>query len=193
MQTLALTDRESLCAVVGTNDPTIPFADDAGLGTHAVGEPAPGVAVGDEADVVTVGFRRDTESTGCRLRPHLGLRGGGAQGKHRMGDLLRGEHAQHIRLIFCPGCCAMQLTVAVGIRHDRGVMSGDDRVEPEVERFLEQCGELDALVASHARVGGATGLVLGHEVVDDIDRESCREVPDIKRDADDVGRAAGVR
>ena len=71
----------------------------------------------------------------------------------------------------------MQFAVAVGIRADRGVVPGGDRVEAEVERLLEQGGELDPLVAAHARVRGAARGVLGDEVVDDVEFEALARSP----------------
>ena len=75
---------------------------------------------------------------------------------------------------------------------DRGVVAGADGVEAEGERLVEQRGELDLLVAAQAGVGGAARLVLGDEVLDDVLAEALGEVPDVERDADDVGGAAGV-
>jgi hypothetical protein len=73
-----------------------------------------------------------------------------------------------------------------------GVVAGADRVEAERERLVEEGGELDLLVAAQAGVGGAAGLVLGDEVLDDVLAEAVGEVPHVERDADDVGGAAGV-
>ena len=71
-------------------------------------------------------------------------------------------------------------------------MPGDDGVEAERDGLLEQGGELDALVAAHAGVGGAASGVLVDEVADDILFEARAEVPDIEGDADDVGRSLRV-
>jgi hypothetical protein len=59
-----------------------------------------------------------------------------------------------------------------------------DRVEAELERPFEQGGELDLLVAAHARVRRAARAVLGDEVVDDVVAEALGEVPDVERDAE---------
>ncbi len=72
------------------------------------------------------------------------------------------------------------------------VVAGRDRVEAERERPLEHRGELDLLVAAQARVGRAPGGVLVHEVLDHVVVEALGQVPDVERDADDVGRPAGV-
>jgi hypothetical protein len=107
-------------------------------------------------------------------------------------ELLAGEHAEHVGLVLGPGGGAVQLTVAVGIHRDRRVVAGGDRVEAERDRLFEQGGELDVLVAAHARVGGAARGVLGDEVVDDVRPESLGEVPHVVRDAEAARDALGV-
>src|SRR5690606_6496308 len=62
----------------------------------------------------------------------------------------------------------------------------------ERQRPVEHRGELDLLVAPQARVGRAAGRVLGHEVLDHVALETFGHVPDVERDADDVGRPPGV-
>ena len=49
--------------------------------------------------------------------------------------------------------------------HQPCVVSGAHGVEPEGLCTLEHGGELDVLVAAHARVGRAPGAVLSEEVV----------------------------
>ena len=192
MESLALTDRESLRTVVRADHSSVAFPDDAALGAHTIGEPPARIPVGDETDVVAVGLRRHAEAARRGLGPHLRLRRGGAERKQGMRELLGGEHSQHVRLVLRPCGSTVEFAVAVGIRHDRCVMSGDDRVETEVESFFEQSRELDALIASHAGVGGATGLILGHEIVDHVQLESLGEIPHVKRNAHDVGGALCV-
>ena len=68
-----------------------------------VGEPAAGVAVRDEADVVAVGLVGDGEAARGRLGAHLGLRRGRAEREHRVRELLGGEHAEHVGLVLGPG------------------------------------------------------------------------------------------
>src|SRR5699024_835027 len=75
---------------------------------------------------------------------------------------------------------------------DRGVVAGAHGIEAQHRGALQQGGELDPLVAAHARVRGAAGGVLGQEVLDHQVVEVVREVPDVVRDTDPVGRAAGV-
>ena len=151
-----------------------------------------GVTGGDEADVVRVGLGGQGETTRGRLSAHLGLRRRRTEREHGVGELLGGENTEHVGLVLCPGGGAVQFAAAVIRGHDRRVVAGRDRVEAERERLLEQGRELDALVAAHARVGGATGGVLGHEVIDHVGLEALGEVPYVVRNADDVGRALGI-
>ena len=115
-----------------------------------------------------------------------------AEREHRVRELLGGQDAEHVALVLRPGGGAVQFAVAGGIRPDLGVVAGRDGVEAERERLLEQGGELDALVAAHARVGRAAGGVLGDEVVDDVELEALAEVPDVERDAEQVRGAARI-
>lgn len=86
----------------------------------------------------------------------------------------------------------MKLPVAIVIRHDVGVMSCGHGIEAEVDGLLEQRGELDALVAAHARVRRSVNGVLGDEVVDHICLEPLGEVPHVVGNADLVGHALRV-
>src|SRR4051812_32774577 len=69
---------------------------------------------------------------------------------------------------------------------DPRVVTGTDRVEAEGERAIENCAELDALIATHTWVRGATGGVLGNEVVDNVAPEPLRDIPDIEGDAQHI-------
>jgi hypothetical protein len=80
----------------------------------------------------------------------------------------------------------------VRVVDERRVVSRAHGVEAELQRALEERGELDLLVAPHAGIRRAPGLVLGHEVVDDVLAEALGEVPDVERDAEEVGRATGI-
>jgi hypothetical protein len=65
-------------------------------------------------------------------------------------------------------------------------VAGADGVEPERDRLFQQGGELDALVAAHAGVGGAAGGVFVDEVLDDVLLETLGEVPHIVGNAQHV-------
>jgi len=72
------------------------------------------------------------------------------------------------------------------------VMPGRHRVEAERERPVEDRCELDLLVAPQARVGGAAGGVLRHEVLDHVLVEAIAQVPDVEGNPDHVGCAPRV-
>ena len=128
--------------------------------------------------------RRAASSRTSRLR-------GVAEREHRVGELLAGQHAEHVGLVLGRVDRAVQLGT-VGALHDLRVVAGGHGVEAERQRAVEHGGELDLLVAAQARVRGAAGGVLVHEVLDDVLVEPLGEVPDVERDADHVGGAAGV-
>ena len=155
------------------------------------GQPGPGVAVGDEADVVAVGLLRHREAPGGGLLAHLRL-GRVAQGEEGPGELVGVEHAEHVRLVLGGVHRPVQLTPPRGPLDDARVVAGGDRVEAQRHRPVEQRRELDPLVAPQARVGRAPGRVLRDEVVDDVALEAAGEVPDVERDAEPVRDAAGV-
>ena len=69
-------------------------------------------------------------------------------------------------------------------RDEPRVVPGAHRVEPERQRPVQQRGELDPLVAAHARVRRPAGGVLGDEVLDHVPLEPLGQVPDVERDAE---------
>src|SRR5690606_11337231 len=192
-QALAVADGEAVGALVGAHLGA-GLIDDVALGAaEAVGEEAPGVAVGDEADVVRVGLLGDGESAALGLGADLLLGGDGVtEGEHRVGELPVVEHPEDVRLVLGHVGGAVQLARAVLADDHLGVVAGAHGVEAEGQRLVQQGGELDLLVAAQARVGGAAGLVLGDEVLDDVLAEPVGEVPHVEGDADDVGGATGV-
>ena len=117
---------------------------------------------------------------------------GVAEREQRVRQLLLVEHAEHVGLVLAVVDRAVHLDEPVGAGAQLGVVAGRDGVEAQRQRAVEHGGELDLLVAAQARVGGAAGGVLVHEVLDHVLVEAVGEVPDVERDADDVGGAAGV-
>src|ERR1700753_3404852 len=186
VEAAALADGEGVGAVVGADLGAGGVDDGAGGLAQVLGQEALGVAVGDEADVVAIRLVGDGEAapTGLLADFHLG---GVAQREHGVGELVPGQHRQHIGLVFAHVHAAPQPTVL-----DAGVVAGADGVEAQSHRPVEDGGDLDLLVAADAGVGGAARGVLGHEVFDDVGVEAFGHVPDIERDADHVGGAAGV-
>ena len=104
-----------------------------------------------------------------------------------MAQLLGRQHAQHVGLVLVAVDGAAQ--PAAG---QPRVVAGRDGVEAERQRASGQRGELDLLVAAQARVGCLAAGVGRHEVVDHVLVEPVGEVPDVERDAEHVGDAAGV-
>ena len=154
-------------------------------------QPAGVVAVGDEADVVGVGLVGHQQAA----RPGLAAHGrlvGVAQREEGVPQLLLVEHAEDVGLVLGVVGGAVHLDQPVGAGAQLRVVPGRHRVEAQGERPVEDGGELDLLVAPQARVGRAPGGVLVHEVLHDVLVEAVGQVPDVERDADDVGRAACV-
>src|SRR5215469_14466578 len=152
MQALALADREGVAAVVAADHDAV--AVDYGSGSRA--EPAleelPGVAVGDEADVVAVWLGGHGQAAVRRLLAHLVL-GRVADREHGPGQLLAGQHGEHVRLVLVRVNAAGQAgtTGPTGLSwHQARVVAGADRVEAERHRPVEHGGKLDLLVAAQA-------------------------------------------
>ena len=124
-------------------------------------------------------------------RADVGL-GRVAEREQRVRELLLVEHAEHVGLVLAVVDRAVHLDQPVGAGAQLRVVAGGDGVEAERERPVEHGGELDLLVAAQARVGRPAGGVLAHEVLDHVLVEAVAEVPDVERDADHVGGAAGV-
>ena len=185
-QAAALADGEGVGAVVLAEDGTGGVDDRAGCLAQVPGQEALGVAVGDEADVVAVRLVRDREAAPRGLGADLRL-GGVAEREHGVGDLLGGEHGQHVGLVLAGIRGPVQDAVA-----DPRVVAGAYRVEAERQRAVEHRRELDLLVAAQARVGGAARGVLGDEILHHVAMESLGHVPYVERDPDDVGGPAGV-
>ena len=149
-----------------------------------------GVAVGDEADVVGVGFVRDSEAQGMGLRPHLRFRRVG-EWEQGAAQLVLVQHAEHVGLVLVRVGGAVQFKFRPVV-HDPGVMSRRDGVETERETAFQYGCEFDLLVAPEARIRGATRTVLGYEIVDHIPLELLREIPHIEGNIQQVGGTPGI-
>src|SRR5699024_4414649 len=123
---------------------------------------------------------------------HFGLRGGGTDREVAVLELIGGEHAEDVGLVLGQVLTAVELGPAVLIADHLGVVAGGDGVEAQGQRAVEEGGELDALIAAHARVRGPPGRVLGDEVIDDVFLEPFGEVPDVEGDVEHPGHAVGV-
>ena len=192
-EALALADRvapaalvlaEHVAAGVDDGSTTVDVA-------QLLGEPAAGVAVADEADVVAVRLVGDGQTTPVGLLADDPLRGV-AQREHRVRELVLGEHAEDVGLVLRHVLGPVHLDQPVGAGAQLRVVTGDHCVEAERDRPVEHGRELDLLVAAQAGVGRAALGVLLQEVLDDVLVEAVAHVPDVERDPDDVGCTPGV-
>ena len=158
----------------------------AGPDPDALAEEGPGVAGGNEADVVAVGLVGDRQPPAGGLVADRRL-GGVAHRERRMRQLGGSQDSQHVGLVLV----AVDRAAQPALRQP-GIVAGCHRVEPQRQRPRGQRGELDPLVAAHAGVRGLAAGVGGHEVVDHVGFESVGEIPDVEGDSEDIGDAAGV-
>src|SRR5699024_5415768 len=96
---LALADGEAVGAAVGAEHRPVGVEDLPGGLPEVALQESPGVAVGDEADVVAVGLGGDAESAGARLGAHLLLGLVLPQREQRTADGVRPHHRQHVGLV----------------------------------------------------------------------------------------------
>src|SRR5436190_12184150 len=78
-----------------------------------------------------------------------------------------------------------------GVLNSR-VVTARDKLRIDLFRIFVQLAELQPVVAAHARIGRAAGVVLGDEVVDD-PAEVLLEVADVERDAEFGGYHPRIR
>ena len=91
------------------DDGTGAVEDLAALGADPLGEPAAGVAVGDEADVVAVGLLRDGQAARGGLGAHEAFDGVVPEREVGVGELLGRQHAEHVGLVLRGIRCPVQL------------------------------------------------------------------------------------
>ena len=187
VQSLALADRVLERAVVLFQLVALGVFDHAGAHADRAAQKRLGVAVGDEADVVGIRLGRSGEPVAGRLLADLRLFSIPYREDAAV-QLVAREHAEHVGLVFLRVGGSAEVSLVV----DNCVVPGGDRVEAQGHRAVEQCRELDLLVAAQARVGGLAVLVGPHEVVDDLFFKAVREVPHVKRDTQVVAHAARV-
>ncbi len=112
LQALTLSHGEGVRALVGAQRFAL-LVQDLALGhVDALGQPAAGVPVRDEADVVAVRLVGHGEATGSGLGANLGLGGGVRQRENAVLKLFVGQHAQHVGLVLGPVGGAVQFRVA---------------------------------------------------------------------------------
>ena len=71
-------------------------------------------------------------------------------------------------------------------------MAGGHRIETKRQRLGGQGGELDPLIAAHARVRSLAARIGIDEVLDHVVLESVSEIPDIEGNSENVGDAARI-
>jgi hypothetical protein len=144
------------------------------------------VAVGDEADLLTLGLLGggERESPGGRAR--LGLRERADGHAHPPHDIAA-DPPQEVRLVLGAVGAAEE---AAPLR--AGVVPRGDGVAAEGVGVGEEVAELRKGVAAHAGDGRAAAGVFRHEVGDDIAAEVVLEVEDIVRDAQPRGHGLRV-
>src|SRR6185437_13878013 len=95
----ALADGEAVHSVMAAQHlPGLPIDQLTRPGPQPAGEEGPGVAGGDEADVMAVRLARDGQAPAIRLGADAGL-DGVTDWEQGMGQLVCGEPGQHIGLV----------------------------------------------------------------------------------------------
>jgi len=150
------------------------------------------VSVGDEADVVTVGLVRHSETTLPGLGAYLAL-ARETERKKAPAKLIMIQYAQHVGLILVDVDGSMQLDIMLGTDQP-GIVTRADGIEAERDTALQNSGELDLLVAAHAGIRGTPGGILSDEVAHHISGEAVREIPYVEGNAEHIcGPASIVR
>ena len=191
-EALALADRVRHRSVVTPKHFAFGVLDETRTHRDLVGQPGLRVTVGDEADVVGVGLVRHGETALGRLGAHFCLRCGGTDREVAVFELVGGEHTEDVGLVLGQVLTAVQFGPAFVVAEHLSIVAGGDGVEAEREGSVEEGGELDALIAAHAGVRGASGGVFGDEVIDDVFLEPFGEVPDVEGDVEHSRHAVGV-
>ena len=146
---------------------------------------------GDEAHVLAVGLVGGAQTEVCGHDPHPIL----GHVTHRQlghGQGFGVEHVQHIRLVL--GCVGAPGNAAhpVGVGDHPGVVASGNRVEPQGPGPVQQPVKLEVTVALDARIGGATGGVVGHVRTDHMGGELVGHVEHVVVDVELLGDASGV-
>ena len=175
---LALTDGIAYHALVLAEDVAVRIYVIAASGLNALesADKACVVAVGDEAYVLTVGLVGVDEP--CLLRQSAYLRlFEAAEREQRMRELLLRERVQHVGLVLAPvGGTLQQISSALRVVFDYGVVSRRDVVVSELLRAPEHSVELDAAVALDTRIRRPPADVALREMLHDVLAEAVLEI-----------------
>ena len=156
------------------------------IGRKVPFEHAEVVVVRHEADLHRLRLLGGPEAEAARVRARLRLRHFPDRRQHPLDDGTV-DPPEEVALVLR----RVEAAVEGAVARDR-VMAGRDVVASERIGVCEEVPELGERVASDARNRSAAAAVLGHEVLDDVQREAVLEVEDVVRNPDRVGHVAGV-
>src|SRR5215467_10036962 len=192
-QALALPDCESVAAVMAANNCAVGVNDLTRCTAKLAVQEITRVAVRDEAHVVAVRLVGHGKTAISRFLPDLIL-GDAAQREHGASKLITAKNCQHVRLILADINASNEPVASVhaGDGLQAGVVTCANCIKAKGDCPVQDSSELDLLVAAQARVRRVAAGVLSNEVLDHISVEPLSHIPDVERDADDIGGSPGV-
>ena len=149
------------------------------------------VAVGDEADVLTVRLIRVHKAAFRRNAPHLAL-AQPAERKRQPRQLLLTKVTQHIALILCLICRLFEVKAPASVLLDAGVMPGREPVAVQLLRPVQQPVEFEIAVAVDAGVWRPSGEIARGKRRHHLRGKGILKIEHIKRDAEPPCHGAGV-
>jgi hypothetical protein len=169
-ETFALADGVERDAVVLAEDVTVQVHDVAARFLHKVGllQKAAVIVIRHEADFHALFLVGGLEIAMTRHFARIAL-GLFTERKNRARKLILSQREKKITLVFAQIASALeQIARAIRIFFDARKMSGRDEICAELIRAVNEPAELQILVAHHARIRRATGLVFIGEILDDV-------------------------
>ena len=148
------------------------------------------IPIRDEADVLTVRLAGIAEARRLRQVPDL-LLAEFPQGEKRPGQLLLGQHVEHIALILALIGRLPQPVFSL-LNIDAGIVTGGNISAAKEICPLEQRAKLQIAVAVDAGIWGKSPAVACHEFADDLLPEFLRKVENIVGDPQAEGSGASV-
>ena len=148
------------------------------------------VAVGDEADILAVGLRRVDKAVLLCDAAHLVL-AQPAEGKARMRELFLRQRVEDIALVLALVETFAQEPLAVPL-FDSCIVTGGDRVAPQLARPVIEAVELERAVAVDAGIRGDPLPLAVDEFFDDLFFKIILEIENVERDAEPAAYRAGV-
>ena len=148
------------------------------------------IAVGHEADILTVGLGRVAQACRFGQFTHLAF-GQAAKRKAQIGELILGRRIEEIGLVARRIVCAVQFGPRFA-HHPAHVMAGGEAVRPQLARHREQIGEFRAHIAADAGHRRAPGEIFVGKGFDHILAKGAFMVVDVMGDAESVGYGARI-